>query len=652
MKALTMKIWMFSLTAAVSILAAFGVQQIPQLTHQPMELDADGEIPSIFQETNQNFDFVKREEMIPMRDGVKLYTLILIPRAKGRMPILLTRTPYSAARRAQREQSPNLEAILPIGDDVISTAGYIRAFQDVRGKYRSEGEYRMNRPLRGPLNSTGVDHSTDTYDTIEWLLKNIPENNGRVGMIGTSYDGFLVLMGLVNPHPALKAAVPINPMVDTWMGDDWFHNGAFRQMMMDYIYDQEASHDSSINWWSGTRDVYDLFLKAGSAGEFGKSMGMEQLGFWRQLLQHPSYDAFWQGQALDKILGNQPLKVPTLYVHGLWDQEDIYGAMATYRATETKDLQNDMNFLVMGPWRHSGSNGDGNTLGPLRFNGDTAFYFRRTILLPFLNERLKEDAAKAHTPPVLAYQTGADTWQQYDAWPRSCETGCAQTMKSIYLKAGLHLGFEKPGSDGAAYDEYVSDPAKPVPYQLRPVRPTYAQDSNWGRWLVDDQRIFDGRPDVLSYISKTLTQPVTISGQPIANLFASTSGTDSDFVVKLIDVYPDEYPSQPALGGYQLMISADILRGRYRNSFVQPSSITAGKVEHYRWTLPTASHVFLPKHRIMVQIQSSWFPLYDRNPQKFVENIFWARPEDYQKATQRIYHAGTQASSIELPIVP
>ena len=647
-----MKLWKALSVAAIVLLAVFELHSIAQIIQPPMDVHAPDEIPNAFLAVTQNFDFVRREEMIPMRDGAKLHTIIMIPRAEERMPILLTRTPYSASRRSSRDSSPHLEAVLPGGDDVISTAGYIRVFQDVRGKYGSEGEYRMNRPLRGQLNSTSVDHSTDTYDTIEWLLKNVPENNGRVGMIGTSYDGFLVLMGLVNPHPALKAAVPINPMVDTWIGDDWFHNGAFRQIMMDYIYDQEASHDSSVSWGNNTYDQYDLFMAAGSAGELGRRMGMEQLGFWRQLLQHPSYDAFWQGQAMDKILGSQPLKVPTLYVHGLWDQEDIYGAIAAYRATETKDLRNDMNYLVLGPWCHSGSNGDGNSLGPVKFNGDTAYYFRSTVLLPFLNEHLKEGAPKANTPPVLAYQTGTNAWQRYDSWPRGCESGCAVGMRSIYLRAGFRLEFEKPGADGIACDEYISDPAKPVPYRPRPARPTYARDSTWGRWLVDDQRSMAARPDVLSYVSDVLTQPVSVSGQPVANLFASTSGADSDFVVKLIDVYPDLYPSQPELGGYQLMISADILRGRYRKDFAHPLPVKAWEVEQYRWNLPTASHVFLRGHRIMVQIQSSWFPLYDRNPQTYVENIFFAKPDDFRKATQRIYHTGAQASSIELPVMP
>ncbi len=639
----------FSLFAAILIFFAFDPGVCQQLTHKPPQYDYSGEVPVLIEEPAPVFDFVRREEMIPMRDGVKLFTIILIPRTEERMPILLTRTPYGASQRSLPESANFAEAI-STGDDIIAEEGYIRVFQDVRGKHRSEGDYVLIRPLRGPLNPTSVDHSTDTYDTIEWLLENVPENNGRVGMIGTSYDGFLVLMGIVNPHPALKAAVPVNPMVDTWMGDDWFHNGAFRQTMADYIYNHESSRGSEIERQSSLIDYYDVFLEAGSAGEFGRLRGMESLDFWSQMLQHPSYDDFWQGQALDKILAGMPLNVSTLYVHSLWDQEDIYGAIASYLATESKDKKNDRNFLVIGPWDHGGSNGNGNVLGPLRFDGDTASYFRRKVLLPFLNERLKNGEPKANIPPVLVYQTGANTWQHYDAWPLSCESACARKMKPLYLRAGLKLEFEAPGSDEKIYEEYVSDPAKPVPYRDRPILPTYARGSSWYRWLVDDQRSFSVRPDVLSFKSDVLTQPIAISGQPKANLFASTSGTDADFVVKLIDVYPEEYSSQPELAGYQLMISADILRGRYRDDWAHPAPIPAGKVERYSWVLPAASHVFLPGHRIMVQIQSSWFPLYDRNPQTYVENIFWAKPEDYRNAIQRIYHEVGRASTIELPL--
>ncbi|MGD0100736.1 MAG: CocE/NonD family hydrolase [Acidobacteriota bacterium] len=639
--------WKVFCLAAILLFSLPGTPGLAQI-HTPLDPDL---LAETLNEDKKSFDFDRREAMIPMRDGVKLFTIILIPRIKEPMPIMLTRTPYGASTRVPPEKGSRLESILPVGDDIFAEAHYIRVFQDIRGKHRSEGNYVMNLPLRGPLNPGSADHSTDTFDTIEWLLKNVPENNGRVGMIGTSYDGFLVLMGLVNPHPALKAAVAINPMVDTWIGDDWFHGGAFRQMMLDFIYSQELQHYSAESEEGDESDRYDFYLKGGSAGEIGRRRGLDQVGIGKNLMQHPAYDAFWQGQALDKVLASQPLKVATLYVHSLWDQEDIYGAIAAYQATEPKDQNNDTNFLVIGPWSHGGANGTGSFLGPLQFNGSTAIYFRRTILLPFLNERLKEGAPKADTPPVLAYETGTNAWHRYNAWPISCESGCTQKMQPLYLKPGLRLGFDAPASAGPPYEEYISDPAHPVLYSARPNLPVYSPGSTWGQWLVNDQRRLSSRADVLSYKSDILTQPVELSGQPIANLFASTSGTDSDFVVKLIDVYPDRYLSQPELSGYELMVSADILRGRYRDDMAHPSPIPPGKIERYRWTLPATSHVFLPGHRIMVQIQSSWFPLYDRNPQSYVENIFWAKPEDFHKAAERIYQTGAQASFIELPVV-
>ncbi len=643
-----MKQRLASWIAAILVLVISGVHGRAQV-HTPFDPDL---LAETLAENNKNFDFDRREEMIPMRDGVSLFTIILIPRTNEPMPIVLTRTPYNASRRAPRDAGPRLESALPMGDDIFAGTHYIRVFQDVRGKYGSGGKYVMNLPLRGPLNPSAVDHSTDTYDTIEWLMKNVSQNNGRVGMVGTSYDGFLVLMGLVNPHPALKAAVAIDPMVDTWRGDDWFHSGAFRQLMVDFIYDQETPHDSSPVAEDRVRDgdMYVEALKAGSAGELGHLKGLDRVSFWRELLQHPAYDAFWQGQALDKILAARPLEVPTMYVHGLWDQEDIYGSIAAYEATEPKDRSNDMNFLVIGPWAHGGANLDGSSLGSLKFNEDTAAFFRSKILLPFFDEHLKGGAPKANTPPVLAYETGSNTWHRYDAWPLSCESGCSRTMRRLYLMPGFRLAFGAPVREGASYAEYVSDPAQPVPYSARPIPPVYSRGSGWRHWLVDDQRSLSNRPDVLSYKSDVLTEPVSLSGQPVADLLASTSGTDSDFVVKLIDVYPDKNPSQPELAGYQLMISADIMRGRYRDDLSHPSPVPAGKIERYRWTLPAVSHVFLPGHRIMVQIQSSWFPLYDRNPQTYVQNIFEAKPEDFRKATQRIYQTGAQASSVELPI--
>jgi uncharacterized protein len=459
-----------------------------------------------------------------------------------------------------------------------------------------------------------------------------------------------VLMALVNPHPALKAVVPINPMVDGWKGDDWFHNGAFRQSNFDYIQHQTSVRGQGDDFAHGTRDDYEAFLRAGSAADFARAHGLDQLPFWRKLSEHPAYDAYWRNQAVDTILAARTPTVPTMIVASLWDQEDIYGAVHTYQAIEPKDTRNDLNYLVLGPWRHSGVNYDGSTLGPLKFNGDTALNFRRDTMLPFLNEHLKDGAPKADTPPVLAYETGTNVWRRLQAWPISCPTGCAATPKPLYLQANSGLGFTAPGKGGSAYDEYVSDPAKPVPYVRRPIR--FNDGDTWKPWLVTDQRAVADRTDVLVYTSEVLTAPLKISGEPVVNLYASTSGTDSDWVVKLIDVYPDEVPSQPEMGGYQLGIGMDIFRGRYRDSLEHPTAIPADKVQRYRFALPNANHVFLPGHRVMVQIQSSWFPLYDRNPQTFVDNIFLAQPGDYRKATQRVFHQGAQASFIDLPVVP
>jgi uncharacterized protein len=630
----------------LSWIAFFSLFVLPGWTQNHTPLDPEL-LAQTLAEDDRNTDYDRREAMIPMRDGVHLYTIVLVPRTKTLMPIMLTRTPYGATRRTPPEKGVRLKEVLPPGDDIFADAGYIRVFQDVRGKFRSEGHYQMTMPLRGPLNASEIDHSTDTYDTIEWLLKNVPENNGRVGMIGTSYDGLLVLMALVNPHPALKVAVPVNPMVDTWVGDDWFHHGAFRQMMMDFIYNQDLPHDPVAS--ETPDDSYDFYLKGGAAGVLGRRRGFDQVSFWQSLVAHPAYDSFWQFQALDRILAAQPLKVATLYIHGLWDQEDIYGAIAAYKATEPKDRGNDMNFLAIGPWAHGGSNLDGSFLGPLKFDGDTALYFRWQHLLPFLNEHLLDGAPKANTAPVLAYETGTNTWRRYDSWPRSCSSACTQAMRALYLLPGLRLAFNAP-TGGSGYAEYVSDPLRPVLYSPRPIRPVYSENSAWSSWLVQDQRNVSDRRDVLSYQSEVLGEPIALSGQPTVNLFASTSGTDADFVVKLIDVYPDKDPD-PKLRGYELMISADIIRGRYRKDSASPSAVPAGAVELYRWNLPGVSHVFLPGHRIMVQVQSTWFPLYDRNPQTYVDNIFWAKPEDYRKATQRIYQTGAQASSIELPVV-
>jgi putative CocE/NonD family hydrolase len=612
------------------------------------------ETPAKFEPVTDSFDHVRRDVMIPMRDGVKLHTVILVPKGAKGAPILFTRTPYDATALTSHSQSAHLGPILAGYDnaaDVVVDGGYIRVVQDIRGKYGSEGDYVMNRPLRGPQNPTPVDHSTDTYDTIDWLVKNVPETNGRVGILGISYNGFLPLMALVNPHPALKVAVPMNPMVDGWMGDDWFHNGAFRQQGLPFIYAQQATRKNELKWWTSHFDDYDMFMEAGSAGNLGKQRGLEQVGFWRKILEHPAYDAYWRDQAVDKILARQPLKVPVMLVHGLWDQEDIYGPIAVYKAIEPKDTANDTVFLVIGPWNHGQQIYEGSALGALKFGSDTALFFRREILRPFLDQYLKDGAPKADVPPVAAFETGTNAWRRLERWPAGCASGCAIRPTPLHLRAGLKLSFTPPASGDAPFEEYVSDPAKPVPFRARPIQPIGYGSLTWPQWLVDDQREASGRPDVIAFVSEVLPAPVKISGEPVANLVASTSGTDSDWVVKLIDVYPDEVAGDPRMGGYQLMVSADIFRGRYRESFETARPIAADQPLPYRFALPTANHVFRPGHRIMVQIQSTWFPLYDRNPQTFVPSIFWAKPADYRKATQRIHHAPGQASFIELPVV-
>ncbi len=647
-----------ALVAGVFSIHASMAQQAPLYPALPSET------PDEFKAPVDSFDYVRRTVMIPMRDGVKLNTVLLIPRKAHHAPMLLTRTPYNAAEMTAHAENAQMESVLQGYDnqpDVIVKGGYIRVVQDVRGKYGSEGDYVMNRPMAGtPFNPTPVDHSTDAWDTIDWLSKNVPESNGKVGIIGSSYDGYLPLIALVNPHPALKVAVPMNPMVDGWRGDDWFHNGAFRQINLSYIMEQVVTRRNEARWFTSHYDDYDTFMRAGSAGELARRRGVEQSGFWRKVVAHPAYDEFWQSQAVDKILAKQPVTVPTLLVHSLWDAEDIYGAIAVYKAIKPNDKDNKV-FLAMGPWNHGGQDGDGSKLGPIRFNSDTALHFREEVLMPFLERYLKDEpsaeALSANIAPVTAFETGTNKWRALNSWPAGCVSGCFIAPATLKLSADgkamltntAPVQLSKPAQRNG-YDEYVADPAKPVPYRQRPIPPygyDEAKGQTWPRWLVDDQREASGRTDVLTYTTGVLTAPVKISGEPVAHLLASTSGTDADWVVKVIDVYPDQVASQPELGGYQLMVSADIFRGRYREGFATAKPLAANTALPYRFALPTANHVFLPGHRIMVQIQSSWFPLYDRNPQTFVPNIFNAQPADYKKATQRVYHD----SYIELPLV-
>ncbi|MGC5797321.1 CocE/NonD family hydrolase [Sphingomonas sp. NFX23] len=605
-----------------------------------------GDIPAKFVPPTAAQDYVKREVMIPMRDGTKLYTVIVYPKGVANAPIVLTRTPYNAKGRANRSDSSSILATLPLADEMFVKAGYIRVYQDIRGKYGSEGEYVVTRPVIGPLNPTKVDHVTDAYDTIDWLVNraNLPESNGRVGMIGSSYEGFTVAMALLNPHPALKVAAPESPMIDGWMGDDWFHYGAFRLANIAWLGSQTGYKGAGKAPPTGGYDDYDNFREVGSAGDWAKKSGYDQLPYWQRMVSHPAYDGFWQGQALDKLLAANPSNVPTIWEQGLWDQEDMYGAITAWEALKAKGKLGN-NHLVMGPWRHSQINREGRSLGPFQWNGDTAQQFREDMLLPYFNQYLKDGPAVT-LPAAAIYNTGENHWDKFATWPLACETGCTAPLKPIYLQEGGALGFGKAAAGG---DSYVSDPSKPVPHLPRPVN---FGDGRWGDWLVSDQRGVDGRPDVMTYTTEALTAPVRVSGAPIADIFAKTTGTDGDFVVKVIDVYPAENATDPKMGGYELPISLDIFRGRYRQSFAKPTAIPAGKVQEYKFRLPTVNHVFQPGHKIMIQVQSSLFPLYDRNPQTFVPNIFLAKKTDYKPATVTIVRGGASASAVWLPVVP
>ena len=586
--------------------------------------------------------FERKEAMIPMRDGVKLHTEIYTPREGGPpLPVLLQRTPYGV--------SAGLGAYSRFlkGDQHFYADGYIFVYQDIRGRYGSGGNFEMNRPVRGPNDPTGVDETTDTYDTIEWLLKNLPNQNGRVGIRGVSYDGFLAAMAMVNPHPALKAVSEQGCMGDTWMGDDFFHNGAFR---LSYGFEYAALMETTRENFTFQFDEFDLYnwyLRLGSLANVNAKYFHGKLPTWNNFVAHPTYDDFWKIHAVESAL--KVATVPNLNVAGWWDQEDFYGPMRTYENLENTDTKH-LNFLVVGPWNHGGwSAGPGNTLGQIQFWSNTADYFRKKIEAPWFAYWL-HDKGSLPLKESLLFQTGSDTWTSFDAWPPA-----DARKRNLYFGEGGRLSFEAPDNGGAdAFDSYVSDPAHPVPYRQRPVDMTYPEDhpGGWYTWLVEDQRFVENRPDVLTWQTGELREDLTVAGQVTAKLFLSTTGTDSDWVVKLIDVYPQKVESDWKLSGYELMIADEIFRGRYRKSYEKPEAIVAGEVTPYHISLHTADHVFKKGHRIMVQVQSTWFPLYDRNPQKFVPNIFEAKESDYQKATQRVYRSKEYPSSVEISVVP
>ena len=631
------------LALVAGLLAGFSAlaQDAPRVT--PMTPD----VVDQYESTLASADFIRRDAMVPMRDGTKLYTTVVMKKGTSNGPILLSRTPYDAHKSVHRTASQRLVDIVEVMDAEFVEDGYIRVYQDIRGLHRSDGAFVLNRSLAGPLNDTGIDESTDAYDTIEWLVKNTPESNGKVGIIGSSYLGFTTLMAEINPHPALKAAVPQSPMVDGWMGDDWFHNGAFRVSSLDFAVGQGTNKaQGGGDFALGAGDDYTRYLEAGSMADFAKMLGITHYPGVRKFLENPAYTEFWSLQAVDQWLAAQPLKVPTLLEVGQWDQEDSYGAPAVYRALEPKDKNNDMVSLHIGPWRHSGANHYGYDLGALTFTGDTAREWRVEYVKPFFDHWLK-GGPDPKTPPVLTYATGINKWQASQHWPVGKDT-------PVYLAENGAVTFERPKTAG--HDEYVSDPAKPVPFLPRPI--SMGDANQWKPWLVKDQRFVSERPDVASWKSAPLEKAVHIMGAPRVELFASTTGTDSDWVVKLIDVYPNDVPeaasqgAKPGLAGYELPIGIEIFRGRYLKSFAKPAPLKPGKVENYRWALPDVNHVFLPGHRIMVQIQSTLFPLYDRNPQTYIDNIMYAKPADYRKATQSVWRGGATASAVILPVAP
>jgi len=609
---------------------------------------------SPLREPNADDDFTLREEMIPMRDGVKLYTIILTPKQSGgSLPMLLQRTPYEASAAMGSKPHTTLASVL--GPRYTALASYIWVFQDIRGRYKSEGDYSHNRPPRGPLNPTSTDESTDAWDSIDWLVKNVPGNNGRVGMYGTSNPGWLVLNALLDPHPALKAAVPVNPVGDLWMGDDYFHNGAFRlSFAVEYLYRMGTRADAQLAMAFSQHDLYSWFLQAGSARDIDTRYFDQRQAFWRLVISHPAYDSYWQSKAMPPLLAaSRAPSVPTLNVHGWFDQEDLYGSPATYVVLEQADRTNDRNFFVAGPWYHGQAWGNGEGIGVMRWGEDTARRWREDVLAPFLSHYLKDGPAHG-VAPATVFETGSNRWRGFDAWPpRGLET------RKLYLASGAGRPARgiswTPPHEARASDSFVSDPSKPVPYQPRPVRRLVSDADGaaaWRSWLTMDQRFVDGRPDVLTYVSEPLEEPVTIRGPITAHLFAATSGTDADWVVKLIDVLPDDNPGNDRLGGYQFMVSGDILRGRYRESVSAPRAITPNEPLEYVLRLPQANHVFGRGHRIMVQVQSTWFPLYDRNPQKFIPSIMDAKPSDYHTATHTIYRDARYPSHLELLAEP
>jgi putative CocE/NonD family hydrolase len=578
----------------------------------------------------------KAEVMVPMRDGVHLHTVVFTPKGQTEaLPILLSRTPYGAVTDPDVLWSnPNVQALAP--------DGYVFVYQDVRGRFKSEGQFVMFHP---PAQTAGgVDETTDAYDTIEWLLHNVANNNGKAGMFGTSYGGWTTTMALLGPHPALKAVSEQASPADQFLGDDFHHNGAFRLSYgFEYAAMLESSKTENTHFEFDRADTYDWYLELGALPHANERYFHGQMPSWNEFVQHPNYDDFWQKLAFAPYLKKST--VPNLNVAGWWDQEDFFGPVEIYKLLEKNDPQH-LNYIVIGPWNHGGWNRtEGSHLGPVDFGQDTSLHFRTNILAAWFRYWLH---GKGQLPlnEALMFETGSNTWRKFDAWPP--KTGVAN--RNLYFGADRKLSSNAPANTGNAFDEYISDPANPVPYRHRPIGPTYP-GGGWPTWLVEDQRFVDHRPDVLTWQTEPLTDDVVVAGDIVADLFASTTGSDADWVVKLIDVYPEKYEPDSKMAGYELMVSDEVFRARFRDSSEHPSAVVPDKVTHYRIDLHTRDHAFLKGHRIMVQVQSTWFPIIDRNPQKFVPNIFEAKDSDYQKATQRVFRTPAAPSHVELPVI-
>jgi uncharacterized protein len=593
---------------------------------------------ALLQNTQTANPFVVRDVMIPMRDGVRLHTKIFTPAAQAEpLPIIMKRTPYGV-----EGSDGNFVSYLK----ALADEGYIFVFQDLRGKFGSEGTFVMQRAPRAPGNASALDEGTDTYDTIEWLLKNVPRNNGRVGMLGISYDGWTTIMGALEPHPALKAISPQASPADMWLGDDFHHNGAFR---LSYGFEYAAMMESGKDVQQFGFDRYDTFgwyLALGPLSNVNATYLHGRIPTWNDFVAHPDYDEFWKRQTM--IPHIRGVKVPTLSVAGWWDQEDFYGPIRIYDALEEHDPSH-LNYLVVGPWRHGGwSSGAGDRLGAIAFDSATGKYFREEIQAPWFAHFLK-DKGSLDLPEALTFEAGSNRWRRWDAWPPKRNT----EARPMYFAADKALVADRPAGGGdALFDSYVSDPAFPVPYRQRPIQPTYFPGgSKWSTWLVEDQRFVDDRADVLSWKTPPLDANLTIAGEVVADLFASTSGSDADWIVKVIDAYPEHYPENWELAGYQLMVSNEVFRARYRRNAEKPEPITPEAVLEYAFSLHTQNYTFLKGHRLMVQVQSTWFPIIDRNPQTAVPNIFNAKESDFRKATHRIYRSAQYPSHVTIPVV-